>query len=211
MKRALDAFVPVLVNGHHDLLDQRGRRRDVETPPELNHAIDERPRGATRPLAEFIPDGDESWVSVLRLTETRDEVEVEARPRDGDDAPLVRVAAGQGVRHHVRRAGLVFDREVEAQQFPHPVVLGNCGEALIQQVLEAVMIRLDEEAAVPEIRPPVPDGVDETNELPFIGGKGAMARCDGSAEERDSTRPNRGTHALPVPSEEPASRGWPAP
>ena len=33
MKRALDAFVPVLVNGHHDLLDQRGRRRDVETPP----------------------------------------------------------------------------------------------------------------------------------------------------------------------------------
>ena len=67
MERALDAFVPILVNGHHDLLDQRGRQRDVEMPPELNHAVDERPRGAAGPLAEFIPNGDESWVSVLRL------------------------------------------------------------------------------------------------------------------------------------------------
>ena len=171
--------MPVLVHDHHDLLDERGRRGNVEAATELDHAVDERPWCAAGACTELVPYGDEGRVGVLRLTEAHDEVET--RGEDGKNDPLVRVAARQGVRHHVRRARFVLDGEVEAQQLPHPVVLGNRGETLIQQVLEAVMIRLDEESAAPEVRSPVPYDVDEADELPLIGGEGAMAWRDGVA------------------------------
>ena len=50
------------------------------------------------------------------------------------------------------------------------------------------MIRLDDESAAPEVRAPVPYGVDEADELPLIGGEGAMAWRDGAAKERNRVR-----------------------
>jgi hypothetical protein len=65
------------------------------------------------------------------------------------------------------------------------MVLGNHREPLVQQVFEAVMISLDEEASAPQVRPPVPDGMDEADELPLIGGEGAVPGRDRPAEEGD--------------------------
>jgi hypothetical protein len=65
------------------------------------------------------------------------------------------------------------------------MVLGDGREPLVQQILEAIMIGLDEEAAPPQIQPPVPHSMDEPDELPLIGGECAMTGCNGSAEERD--------------------------
>jgi hypothetical protein len=94
----------------------------------------------------------------------------------------------ESVSHCVRRAGLVLDGEIEAQQFANPVVLGNRGEALVKEVLEAVVVRLDGESVPPQVRPPMPNSEDEADELAFICRQGAMARRDRSTEERDQVR-----------------------
>jgi hypothetical protein len=37
------------------------------------------------------------------------------------------------------------------------MVLRDCGEALVEEVFEAVVVRLDDEAPPPEVQPPVSD------------------------------------------------------
>jgi hypothetical protein len=60
VQRALNPLVSLLVDCHHDLLDQGGGRLDVEPLGKLNHAVDDRPgcpRGAN---ADVVTKGDES-------------------------------------------------------------------------------------------------------------------------------------------------------
>lgn len=47
------------------------------------------------------------------------------------------------------------------------------------------MIRLDDEAVVPEVQMPVAHGVDQTDELVLISSEGSVPMCDGSAKEGD--------------------------
>jgi hypothetical protein len=68
------------------------------------------------------------------------------------------------------------------------MVLWDCGKALIEQVLEAVVVRLDGEAPPPQVRPPMSYDLDKADELLLISGERAMARrhrpaveCDGMA------------------------------
>jgi hypothetical protein len=68
------------------------------------------------------------------------------------------------------------------------MVLWDCGKALIEQVLEAVVVRLDGEAPPPQARLLMPYGLDKADELPLISGERAMVRlhrpaveCDGMA------------------------------
>ncbi|XP_021317213.1 uncharacterized protein LOC110435676 [Sorghum bicolor] len=65
------------------------------------------------------------------------------------------------------------------------MVLGNRGEALVEEVFQTVVVRLDDEAPPPEVRPPVPHGLDEADELALVGGQRAVTGCHWSAEERD--------------------------
>jgi hypothetical protein len=65
------------------------------------------------------------------------------------------------------------------------VVLRDGGQALVQQVLQVVVVCLDEEAATPEVRPPVSYNVDQADELPFVRGKGVVTGCHRSTEEGD--------------------------
>jgi hypothetical protein len=95
--------------------------------------------------------------------------EVEARSREGKELSLPGVAPGQCVGDGVRRARLVLDGEVEAQQLANPVVLRNGGQALVQQILQAVVIRLDGETAPPEVWPPVTYRLDQANEVTLVG------------------------------------------
>jgi hypothetical protein len=80
------------------------------------------------------------------------------------------VSRRESVSHRVRRAGLVLHGEVEAQQFADQVMLRDRGEALVEEVLEAVVVRLDEEAAPLEVWSPVADGEDEADQLPLVSG-----------------------------------------
>ena len=61
-------------------------------------------------------------------------------------------------------------------------------EALIEEVLEAVVVRLDVEATFPQVRPPMPHNHDEANELPLICRKGAVSWHHWTAEESDQMR-----------------------
>ena len=64
-------------------------------------------------------------------------------------------------------------------------MLGDRREPLIKQVLEAIVVRLDDESTPPQVRPPVSNGVDKADELPLISGEGLVAWRDGSTEESD--------------------------
>ena len=92
MQRALNAFVPLLVDGLCDFLEGR-RRRDVEPPVELDHAIDQGPWRVVGPCSDLIAERHEARVRGLCVSEASDEVE--PRGRQGEDSTCVlRVAAG---------------------------------------------------------------------------------------------------------------------
>ena len=55
------------------------------------------------------------------------------------------------------------------------MMLRDRREALIEQVLQAIVIGLDEEATTPEVRPPVADDLDKADELALIGSEGAVS------------------------------------
>lgn len=94
---------------------------------------------------DLVAERHEAKVHGLCLTEARDEVK--PRSQQGEDGPDLRVAAGQGVRHGVGRPRLVLHQEVKSGEFPHPMVLGNHRESLIQKVLKAIVIGLHKEVA----------------------------------------------------------------
>ncbi|KAJ1270264.1 hypothetical protein BS78_06G040800 [Paspalum vaginatum] len=56
---------------------------------------------------------------------------------------------------------------------------------LVEEVLQAVVVGLDDEASPPEVRAPVPDRLDEADELALVGGERAVARCHKPTEESD--------------------------
>jgi hypothetical protein len=64
-------------------------------------------------------------------------------------------------------------------------VLRDRRQSLIQQILQAEMVRPDYELPQPEVRMPMSDGFDQANQLPLIGSKFGMVCRDGVAEERD--------------------------
>ena len=58
------------------------------------------------------------------------------------------------------------------------MVLRNRRQPLIKQILEALVVRLDEEGAPPQVRSPVPDRMDKADELTLVGGQCTVARSD---------------------------------
>jgi hypothetical protein len=113
-------------------------------------------------------DGDQGRISGLGVLETLDEVK--ARRRDSHHLPFFIVAAGEGISDDIRGARPVLHREIEVKELANPVVLRNGGEALVEEVLQAVVVVLDDEAPPLEIQPPVSYRLDEADGLALIGG-----------------------------------------
>ena len=65
------------------------------------------------------------------------------------------------------------------------MVLGDRGESLVEEIFQTVVVCLDDKAPPPEIRPPVPHGLDEADELALVGGQRAVAGRHWPAEEGD--------------------------
>jgi hypothetical protein len=132
---------------------------------------------------DLATESDKGRVVLLSLSELVDKVE--AQNREGKEFSLHGVAPRQRVGDGVRRARLVLDGEVEAQQLANPMVLRNGGQAQVQQILQVVVIRLDCETAPLEVWPPVAHRLDQTNELTLVGCQGLMSRCHRPTEEGD--------------------------
>jgi hypothetical protein len=78
------------------------------------------------------------------------------------------VAVGQGVRRAVLADWLELNGELVAEELPHPGVLRNRREALVEKVFEAEMISPHDEWSRPKVGPSMPHFLDQVDELPFI-------------------------------------------
>jgi hypothetical protein len=58
--------------------------------------------------------------------------EVEAWAGDGVDHRFICVALGKSIDHRVGSTGLVLHREVEVEEFAHPLMLWYGGETLVE-------------------------------------------------------------------------------
>lgn len=103
-----------------------------------------------RASPDIVVDGDQRGVNGLGVAKAADEVKVGCQDRlKAPYVVLIGVAVREGVDHCVRRARLVLNGEVEAEQLAHPMMPRNGGEALVEEVLQAVVVHLDDEAAPP--------------------------------------------------------------
>ena len=50
------------------------------------------------------------------------------------------------------------------------MVLWNGREPLVEEVLEAEVVGANQEATSPQVRAPMPDGANEADEVPLVGG-----------------------------------------
>lgn len=76
-----------------------------------------------------------------------------------------------------------LDPEVKPQEFVGPLMLWNCGEPLVEQELEAVMVRAHQELPTPKIRAPVAHCLDQANELTLVRRQLGMAGSNLATEE----------------------------
>jgi hypothetical protein len=128
LQGALDAFMAVVLQQGVPI--GGGARRDVEAPLECHQAIDKGPRSHVLIGGYLCFYCNQRWVLVIGLPEAVDEVEMWSK--DGKDHGFLCVVVGQHVCHGVGAARLVHDREIEAEQLAHPMVLQNVCQALIE-------------------------------------------------------------------------------
>ena len=67
-------------------------------------------------------------------------------------------------------------------------MLRNCGQALIQQEFETVVVSPNRKVAPPQVRAPVTDGLHEADELPLVGHQLKVAGCKWLAEVGERSR-----------------------
>ena len=100
--------------------------------------------------------------------------EAEGRPGDGVKRRCVvgaglAVTAREGVGHGVEAPRAILHGEVEPEQLAEPLVLRDRRQSLVEEVLQAVVVGTDQEAAPPEVGPPKPHSLYQANELPLVG------------------------------------------
>lgn len=82
---------------------------------------------------------------------------------------------------------MVLDLEVEPEQLVEPLMLGDSGQPLVEEELQADVVSADGEAPSPEVGAPVSNGLHEADQLALVGCQLAMASCKGLAEEGQGT------------------------
>jgi len=79
----------------------------------------------------------------------------------------------------------IINLKAVAEQLSYPHVLRNGGKPLVQEVLEAAVIGADDELPRPELRPPMPDNLDEADKFALVRSKLGMFWGNRATEERD--------------------------
>ena len=108
---------------------------------------------------------------------------------------------GQCVGHGVKTARPILDGEVEAEELADPLVLRYGRQPLIQEELQAVVVRANVEGPSPQVWPPMTNGLHKANELPLVCRQLKMAWSERPAEESE------GPIALMKHGAEPGARG----
>ena len=75
---------------------------------------------------------------------------------------------GERVGHDVRSARLVLYYEIKSQELADPMVLWNSSQALVEDELQGLVIRADDEAATPKVWSLVAHRLRETNKFPLV-------------------------------------------
>lgn len=114
------------------------------------------------------------------MAEVRDEVE--PQHRDGQDSALIGVTVGEGINHHVRGAGLVLNGGVKPEEHADPMVLRDHRKALVEEELEAIVVHSHQKTVAPEVWASMAGGVNEADELSFIGGERTVMSHDRPVE-----------------------------
>lgn len=81
--------------------------------------------------------------------------------------------------------GLYSTLKLDPSSFADPAVLWDRHQALVEEEFEAIVVRSHQEASAPEVWAPMADGVDEADELLFVGSEGTVPWRDGPAEVGD--------------------------
>jgi hypothetical protein len=116
----------------------------------------------------------------------------------------VGVAARQGVSHSVEVRWTILHREVQAKELVDPLMLRHRRQPLVQEELEAVVVRANPERATPEVGPPMAHGLHQADELLLVhrklevtGGKGPAEVGEGTvALVKDGAEPCTGSVAV---------------
>jgi hypothetical protein len=88
-------------------------------------------------------------------------------------------------------------------------VLWYGGEASVEEMLEAEVVRTHDEVPCPEVSPPMSYGLNEADELPFIGRQFSVLGGDLAAEEGDGSRSWWSTTPKPEPdASQSTMKGW---
>jgi hypothetical protein len=83
----------------------------------------------------------------------------------------------------------VLDDEIKPEQLVNPLMLGNSGQPLIQEKLQAIVVSADEDAAPPKVRSPMPHDLNQADQFMFVGSQLDVAGGKGPAEEGQGTCP----------------------
>lgn len=109
----------------------------------------------------------------------------ERRHENGLDSQALLVAAGQRICRRILPARPELHSDVGAEPLRPLGVLGNGGEALVEDVLDAPMVGADGERAAPKVRPPVSDSLDQPDELVLERRQLVMLRSHRTSEEHE--------------------------
>jgi hypothetical protein len=106
----------------------------------------------------------------------------EEGPGQGQECRLL-ITAGYSVRDSVELAGAVLDHEVVLEQLENPCMLCDGRQSLVKEELETPVVSLDGERMTAEVRPPMPNDLNQPNVLAHIGSKLGMVRGNRLAKQ----------------------------
>jgi hypothetical protein len=95
------------------------------------------------------------------------------------DDRLFLSAVRQSIGGSIETLGLELDGKLISKELADLVMLWNCRESLVQEVLQAEVVCAHDEFA----RPPMANGLDQANQLALLGGEFGMMRRHDPTEE----------------------------
>ena len=166
-----------------ELRPERGRRRHKDAAVVEYQAVDDRPGRRCLALLDLLLGGDDLR-QVFRLTaKLVEEEEGRGRNNAGDHGVLV--PAQQGIRHGIVLAWIVLHSKIIPKKLAYPSMLRDGRQALIQEILEGVVIRAHDERSRPQIRTPVLHRLDQADEFAFVCREFRILGRDRLAVERN--------------------------
>lgn len=151
--RLLYAFMPRAMGMLEELRPELRGRRDEDLALVEDKTVGLRPGGVGHTAADGLLLGEDLWQGQQVMAQCVEEGKLRPGECLGLDAAtqLVLVAAGQSISRGVQLARLVFHLKAVSKQLAYPRMLWYGGEALVEKVLKAVVVRPYNELRGPQV------------------------------------------------------------